>query len=204
MKKNKTIKQILLIALFLVIMLLIYKILDIYAVFQSEVDGKVQFAKGAWNIDVNGVDITNGMDIKFDINDIEIFQNKNAKPGKIAPGMNGKFNIFINPRDTDVSIKYDISIVEEDCTIKINNIKDENNQQLIKTEPGVYTGIIPLSEIKQGKSKKIEFEIQWINDETKNMEDTQLGKNLTHKFKIPVNIHFEQYTGETITPIVSN
>ena len=203
MKKNKKIiNKILIILFFIIFVLLCYKVIQIYAVFKTETNSTAQFQKGAWHINVNGVEITKGVDKKFTINNIFINQDNHVKPGKLAPGLNGNFNIEINPQNTDVSIKYDIMILDNNKLIKIKEIKEINNEvELIKTNKNTYTAIIPLSKIKEGIIHKINVKFEWLNDENKNLEDTILGEDTLHKFEIPVMVHLEQYLGEEIRPI---
>ena len=202
MKNNKNIKKILGLILIIVLSLLIYKIIKIYALFQNEINGNVKFINGAWNIIVNGTEITKGTETNFVINNVKIGQDKHVKPGTIAPGLSGNFEIEINPKDTDVSIRYDISLPQSDLKVKIKEVKEiTEEKQLIKTAPDVYTGIIPLEKIKAGGISRINVAIEWINEEINNEQDTQMGKNPTHKFEIPITVHFEQYLGETITPL---
>ena len=59
MKNKKSIK-ILFLLIMCICILLIYKIIDIYALFHSEMIGNVQFKNGTWNITINGEAITGG------------------------------------------------------------------------------------------------------------------------------------------------
>lgn len=67
-----------------------------------------------------------------------------VKPGNLAPGLMGTFKISINPKDTDVSIRYNVSLDEEQLTnsnIQIKSIKEtQAGNELIKIDKNTYTG----------------------------------------------------------------
>ncbi len=203
---NKNIKKILLLLIMCTIILLIYKSIDIYAIFHSEMNGNVNFEKGKWNITINGADITTGTDVEFVIDEIDTAGNEFVKPGKIAPGLSGKFQIAIDPEDTNVSVKYDITLEQEklgDTNMKIKSIKAvDEGYTLINTAENTYTGIMTLNEINEGITHTIEIEIEWIDDESANESDTEIGKSKEHKFQIPIKIHAIQYLGEEIVPMI--
>ena len=202
-KNKKYINKIFILIILIVILLIAYKIIDTYAVFQNEIQGNVKCTNGKWNISINGKDITNGIDKDFVVNNINISQDNYVKPGKIAPGLNGNFGIEINPQNTDVSLRYDIKITNSGNNIKITDIKEvKEGNTLIKTAPDTYTGIIPLEKIKTGITNEIQISIGWTNDEANNIEDTKLGKNPTHNYEIPISVHLEQYLGEEIVEFV--
>ena len=79
--KNKNLVKILFLLIMCIVILLIYKIIDIYALFHSEMEGNVQFKNGIWNITVNGEDITKGTEAGFVINLIDTTENDYVKPG---------------------------------------------------------------------------------------------------------------------------
>ena len=51
---NKNLQKVLIFIMMCVLALLIYKIVDIYAVFHSEVEANVELKNGVWNVTVNG------------------------------------------------------------------------------------------------------------------------------------------------------
>ena len=186
----------------LILLIVIICIIQIFAVFQSEVEGSITLEKGVWQIKVNGTDISTGANKEFTVDNIEIQNNEHVKPGNLAPGLSGIFNISINPENTDVSIRYDVSLNEENLTNKNITIKSitETNQgnTLIKTGENVYTGIITLEEIQQNVQNNIEVEIEWIDSEENNEEDINMGTQEDYMLEIPVVVHVTQYLGEEI------
>lgn len=69
MDKNKNLKKILFLLIICIFVLLIYKIVQIYAVFHSEVEANIKLENGTWNITVNGTKITSGIEEKFIIDE---------------------------------------------------------------------------------------------------------------------------------------
>ena len=202
--KNKNLIKILFLLIMCIVLLLIYKIIDIYALFHSEMEGNVQFENGMWNIMINGEDITTGTDTEFVINLIDATQNDHVKPGKLAPGLSGSFEMVINPTDTNVSVRYDITLNQEGLggsNLVIKSIEEvEKGYNLIKTAENTYTGVISLEDIKKGANHKIKLEIEWQDNGENDENDTQIGKNETHQLQIPITVHAIQYLGEEISP----
>lgn len=199
--KEKKSKKIYIVYVFILLIAIIC-IAQIYAIFHSEVGGTVNFVKGVWQIKVNGTEISNGINKEFTVNNIEIQNNEHVKPGNLAPGLSGVFNISINPENTDVSVKYDISLNEQSLANKniiIKSIKETNQgKTLVKTGENTYTGIITLDEIKQGIQNNIEVEIEWKDDEINNEDDIEMGIKEDYKLEIPIIVHVSQYLGEEI------
>ncbi len=112
---------------------------------------------------------------------------------------------MIDPTDTDVSIRYDISFdLSElsDTKIKIDSIEEVNNtNNLIKTGENTYSGIIRLEEIQNKQTNKIVVNFTWDEDETTNEGDTAMGIIPDNKISIPVKVKVTQYLGEEITEV---
>ena len=198
-KKNKKIFEIFVCICILII--LIYGVIHIYAIFYSEVTGNVTLENGTWNIIVNGTEISKGADVEFVIDTIQTDENDHVKPGTLAPGLSGNFEISINPTDTDVSVRYDVMLNQENLTnsnLEIKSVQEvQENNTLIKTAENTYTGVIPLEKIQAGGTNKIKVQIQWKEDGN-DEEDTNLGQKEENKLQIPITVHVCQYLGETI------
>lgn len=209
MKKNKKIIIFLVLLSMCIIAILIYRIINIYAVFQSNVGAKVEFKNGTWNINVNGKKISTGVQTDFTIAEITVAEDEHTMPGRISPGLAGNFKILINPEDTNVSIRYDITLNQEELknsNVKISSVEEKaNGAELIKTAENVYTGIITLQDIRNKVVHEIEMNVEWIDDGENNESDTELGtKKDERQFKIPVTFHAIQYLGEEIIPKTDN
>ena len=152
LKKNKNLRKLVILIFMCVILFLIYEIVHIYAVFYSELTGRVKFENGVWNIKINDTEISKGIKTTFDVNQINTGENIHVKPGRLAPGLSGNFDILINPENTSVSIRYDISLNQEALTnecLKIKSISEiMAGNELIKTEENTYTGVIPLEKME--------------------------------------------------------
>lgn len=202
---NKKIKVLFLILTIIVVLVLINKIIKTYALFYSEAEANVIEKIGNWTIKVNNKDISNGIVEKFNIEQLQLDVNENVKEGKIAPGLKGKFLIIIDPTDTDVSIRYDVSF--DTSLLKTENIKLDKIEKidsedvLTKIEDNTYSGIISLSDINNGKKDKIEVTFSWEDIELYNDSDTELGKIKDNQISIPITVTITQYLGENILPI---
>jgi len=205
-KNSKKAKKILVLICMCMVSLLIYEIIHIYAVFYSEIEGNVVFEKGTWNIYVNDTDISEGIEKEFIVQDIKVSDDEHVKPGNLAPGLSGSFEISINPKDTNVSVRYDITLEKfNNENVKIKSIKEtEYNNTLVRTEDRTYTGIIPLDKIQEGAINKINIEVEWVDDGTNDIEDTKLASDFEQKLQIPIKVNVSQYLGETITPYIEN
>ena len=205
MKKNKNLQKVLFLLMMCVVILLIYKIIDIYAVFHSEVGANIQLVNGVWNISVNGTQITKGTETQFIIDQITTTENNHVKPGTLAPGLSGSFDVAINPEDTNVSVRYDVTLNQEELgssNLKIKSILEiQNGYELIKTAENTYTGIMTLQEIQKGIIHKLRVEVEWADDGSNDENDTELGKGDIQQLQIPISVHVIQYLGEEITPV---
>ena len=206
MKKNKKVIAFLVLLSICILALLIYKLISIYAIFQSNVEAGVKFKNGVWNINVNGTKISTGIQTDFVIDKITIDEDEHTMPGKISPGLSGNFKIAINPENTNVSMRYDITLNQEELkngSVKINSVEETaNGAKLIKTGENIYTGIITLDDIQKGIVHKIEMKVEWIDEEQNNKIDTELGTNKElRQFQIPITFRAIQYSGEEIIPV---
>lgn len=181
----------------------IYLVSKTYAVFYSEGQADLNMKLAIWDIKVNNQDITKGTSKNFTITDFNILENSNVKSGKIAPGTTGSFDILINPTDTQVSIRYDLSIDSdklEEYQIQIDSISEiSNSNKLTKTGKNTYTGIIPLSKINGNYNNDIRIVFKWDNNEANNEKDTNIASVANSKTNIPITLTFSQYLNETIS-----
>lgn len=204
---KKIIKNILILLTLLMVGISVYEIANTYAVFYSELKGSATEQLAKWSIIVNGTDVSSGIEQEFTMTDFTIHESQNTKDGKIAPGMTGSFKIEIDPTDTQVSVRYDISIDKTNLNenkIELVSVKETNfNNNLIKTDENTYTAIIPLATLLAGNAKnQVEMVFAWENDEANNEKDTILGTTKDAKIQIPVRVKVNQYLGEEITEYI--
>lgn len=199
------IKKIFILLTIIMLCFTIYKIVSTYALFETNLQKNVKADVGKWNIKVNTSDVTSSKTHSFTMNTFKISQSPYTLENKIAPGMDGIFEIDIKPQDTQVSIRYDIAIDSTELTnqsIKLNSVVEKNNNnEIIKTAENTYTGIIPLEKISQDYLDTIEISFSWENIEENNEEDTKLGTVYGSNLAIPITVTFSQYLGETIEEI---
>lgn len=180
----------------------IYKIVSTYALLESKIQKNIKADIGKWSIKINSEDIATNATKEFVMDRFQISQSPYTKENKIAPGMNGVFEIEINPQDTQVSIRYDITIDESKLTnkaIKLNEvIETNNNNTIVKTAENTYTGVILLKEIDSSYSDIVQISFDWENIEENSMNDIEIGSVYDNNIKIPITVQFSQYLGENI------
>lgn len=194
---NRNIKKFFVLLCICLVLVLIYKIIQTYALFQSEIPGVVELDNATWKIKVNKTEITKGIEESFVIDEINTTQSENVKPGKLAPGLAGNFDIEIDPMDTDVSIEYQITLDEssfQDSNFKIKSVQEvlENNT-LNKIDDYTYSGLITLADINLGTKNLIRVEFEWENNEEYNDGDTEIGMKGNTQIGIPIQVRVSQY-----------
>ncbi len=203
MKNLKNVKKFFMVLTIIMLVITIYLVSKTYAVFYSEAQGNFTSNIAKWDIKVNNQEVTGRTEKDFSIDAFNIINDANVKDGKIAPGSEGNFNIQIDSTDTQVSIRYDITIDKEkleEYRISVDSVTEKNNlTNIIKTSESTYTGIIPITQINNKVVDNINILFKWKNDETKNDNDTLIGTIANSKTNIPINITFSQYLGEEIT-----
>lgn len=189
-------KKLLIAICFIFVCLTIVELSLSFGVFESKLDGDATLNVAKWHIYVNDTDI-NGKDNTFYIDNITYTNNDGVSADKFAPGVTGEFILVIDPTDTEVAFKYNISfdtatnLYEQ---IKIDNIEAINDTE-VTVENGVYSRIVSLDDIANKKQDMLKVTFSWINDDIYNESDSALGLNKGSSFEIPINITFEQYIG---------
>ena len=180
----------------------IYEITDTYGLFESNKTKLVDNPSASWNILINNSNLNQNK--TFTINNFQIDENTTVKNGRIAPGTTGYFDIEIDPSDTDVSIRYDITF---DCSklpsnLTVESIEETNGYTIVRTDAYTYSNIITLTNIKNGVKNNIRVHIKWQNVEEQNQNDTEIGLNKEYILNIPITITATQYFNETLQPYV--
>lgn len=180
----------------------ICEITDTYGLFESNKTKLVDNPIASWNILINNSNLNQNK--TFTINNFQIDENTTVKNGRIAPGTTGYFDIQIDPSDTDVSIRYDITF---DCSklpsnLTVESIEETNGYTIVRTDAYTYSNIITLTNIKNGVKNNIRVHIKWQNVEEQNQNDTEIGLNKEYILNIPITITATQYFNETLQPYV--
>ena len=180
----------------------IYEITDTYGLFESNKTKLVDNPIASWNILINNSNLNQNR--TFTINNFQTDENTTVKNGRIAPGTTGYFDIEIDPSDTDVSIRYDITF---DCSklpsnLTVESIEETNGYTIVRTDAYTYSNIITLTNIKNGVKNNIRVHIKWQKVEEQNQNDTEIGLNKEYILNIPITITATQYFNETLQPYV--
>ena len=217
-------KKLLTILVLIMLIISFFRITGMYALYREQLYGEYSSLLGAWEIKVNGTDITtSGQVEEFAISDsqLEYITSDYIQAGKIAPDGQAYFDIVIDPSNTDVSIVYQIdvgttatgsngtpaSIANIQLVSASNNFKlnpadntetATTNQQTDYMNGNSYTGIIHIDDILQGYKNCVRLQFKWVNVETNNATDETLGGTENATIAVPVQINLKQYTGEVI------
>jgi len=193
-------KKVLMVITPLFFLMTIYLIVDTYSLFESNhvTTSNVDIAK--WQIKVNDDEI-DGASSTFTVDVINWQGTDYVLDGKVAPGMNGYFDIVIDPNYSQVSIKYDVSFdfeVLSENQFVINNITEINGRELVRTGENTYSGVISLDEILNGETSTVRVDLSWVNSDENNESDSVLGSSHGNILNIPVIVTLWQYEDEAI------
>lgn len=187
---------------FVLFAMIVAQILYSFGLLESNTTKVVENGLGKWTILVNDTNVT-GVPVDFDIDEINYISDAGVKSGKIAPGVGGYFEIAIDPTDTEVSVRYDITfdisnLEDTDTTLNISTVAETSGKTIIQTDENTYTGVITLSEIANEKVDTIRATVSWPNVEANNENDYEVGKTANATVEIPVTVTLTQYVGEHI------
>lgn len=176
-----------------------------YALFESQRTDTSNLEIAKWEIKVND-DLLSGSTSTFTVNNFTWSTSEYIKEGKAAPGLDGYFDIEIDPNDADTSIRYDVifdfSNLDSD-QFNVTEIKEVDDKTITRTGQYTYSNIILLDDIEDGETNTIRVYIEWVNDEENNEKDSTLGLELNNQILIPVSVNVTQYVdGDTLTPYI--
>lgn len=184
-------KKSLIILCFLFLILTIFQISNSFGLFESKVDTESDLEVASWHISVNDRDIT-GKNKTFTVNNITYKDEAGEEVTKFAPGVSGTFILVIDPKDTDVSFKYelDTKITTSYNQISILSVEGINDTNLT-LENGIYSNVMTVKDIKNNKKDYIKITFSWENNDDNNDTDSLIGSSLEN-LEIPINIKFTQ------------
>lgn len=192
-------KKALLVILGIISFYLLFEIKNTYSLFEtnSAVEASSELAK--WHVKINNNYITNltTQVNTFELGNIKWDSKEHVVAGKAAPGSIGRFNIEIDPTDTQVSFIYEITIdisTLNNSEFQIKYINETNNYKLVRTGKNTYSAIVTLEEIQSGIKHDIEIGLIWNDNEENNQYDYELGTKANVGINIPVSITVSQYT----------
>lgn len=217
-------KKIRVIVLILIIFLLILILRTTYSKYTNKATANIMQPIGKWIIKINNTDITaidsnkNPINKTFEINSFTWDTSTHVKDGKVAPGMKGKFEIIIDPTDTDTSFEYeiiidkpiinlgedvDVEVKPEDIVMKVTDITEVNLKTFLVTRNADGTISIKRrkkldeikSEIETVRLDTINVGIEWENNELNNEKDSLIGSVINNSISFPVSVRAIQYVG---------
>lgn len=173
-----------------------------FAIFETDAEGNSTMNIGKWQINLDNVDITNGEVTNVTLSNFIYTENNNVENGYIAPGRSGYYDIILDPGDTEVAIRFDVTISESsDDNANIEyNIDLLNESNIIQTGENTYTGIFSLEDIENGSNLGLRVNINWINNSLYDESDTEIGLVVDNTINVPISLVLTQYLGEEILP----
>ena len=209
-------KKLLTILVLIMLIISLFQIASMYALYKSQLHGEYTDLLGVWAIKVNGVDISSGEEnLTFTMTEdnLTYIDSSHVKSQKMAPGTQACFEIVIDPTNTDVSILSTLDIKLDDVTTaKMKLVKVENYFQKAGTTEKVtnsdvntntvlhkHKSIIPIGKINDKYLNHIKLYFEWENVEENNATDSELGQTENAKISIQLKINLKQYTGEVIS-----
>lgn len=191
-------KKIIVTAFLILLMFTILEISKTYGLFETKNNVVINEEVGKWSIKVNDKLINSSTG--FVVDEFIMSESTKVNTGKFYPGGTVYFDLIIDSNNCDVSYRYDV-IFDKNMLLgeqfKITSLYEINGEELIETSEGVYTGIVTLEEIQNGKINTIRVEMIWENDESYNYTDSLVGLQQA-ELKIPITLHIVQYLGEEL------
>ena len=164
-----------------------------FSSYVTQYSGTLGISSAKWKIKINDKLITQDNNlIKNDIS-LVVTENK-TDDGIIKPGQKGYFDIIIDPKDTEVSLKYKIVLDTQDLpsTIQLTSYSLNNSNTKIplpNNKTIENTILLDGSGILKSTDKK-QYRIYW-------QWPIENGKidNIQNSYKIKANVKLEQYIG---------
>lgn len=208
-------KKLLKILVLIMLIITIFQIANMYALYKDELQGEYTNLLGIWSIKVNESDISSGGEnLTFNMTEdnLTYIDSDRVKSQKLAPGTQAYFEIIIDPANTDVAIVYTLNIKLEEVTtanlklLKVENYFQKNDETEQTVNEKVYTdntlnlheAIIPLDIVNNKYLNHVRLYFEWENLEENNEQDSALGQTENAKINIPLEINLKQYIGEEI------
>jgi len=106
-------KKLLTILLLIMLIISVFQITNMYALYKEKIQGDYSTLLGLWTIKINETDITSSGQVEtFNIADgqLQYLESEYIEAGKIAPDGQAYFDFVIDPSNTDVSIVYQVDL----------------------------------------------------------------------------------------------
>lgn len=191
-------KRVLLLISLLMLFFTIYLAMDTYALFESNKNYDVSSDIAKFVIKVNGSEAKTE---EFVVDSIAYYENEYVIDNKIAPLVDGYFDIVIDAEEVEVSLRYDIEFDFSSLSIPglvISSITELGGNTLVLTDKDTYSGVITLADMDSSTVNTVRVSISWQNDEANNEVDSSWGMVADKVISIPVNVKLAQYLGEEL------
>lgn len=191
-------KRVLLLISLLMLFFTIYLTMDTYALFESNKNYDVSSDIAKFVIKVNGSEAKTE---EFVVDSIAYYENEYVIDNKIAPLVDGYFDIVIDAEEVEVSLRYDIEFDFSSLSIPglvISSITELGGNTLVLTDKDTYSGVITLADMDSSTVNTVRVSISWQNDEANNEVDSSWGMVADKVISIPVNVKLTQYLGEEL------
>ena len=191
-------KRVLLLISLLMLFFTIYLTMDTYALFESNKNYDVSSDIAKFVIKVNGSEAKTE---EFVVDSIAYYENEYVIENKIAPLVDGYFDIVIDAEEVEVSLRYDIEFDFSSLSIPglvISSITELGGNTLVLTDKDTYSGLITLADMDSSTVNTVRVSISWQNDEANNEVDSSWGMVADKVISIPVNVKLTQYLGEEL------
>lgn len=195
-------KRVLLLISLLMLFFTIYLTMDTYALFESNKNYDVSSDIAKFVIKVNGSEAKTE---EFVVDSIAYYENEYVIDNKIAPLVDGYFDIVIDAEEVEVSLRYDIEFDFSSLSIPglvISSITELGGNTLVLTDKDTYSGVITLADMDSSTVNTVRVSISWQNDEANNEVDSSWGMVANKVISIPVNVKLTQYLGEELSVYV--
>lgn len=195
-------KRVLLLISLLMLFFTIYLTMDTYALFESNKNYDVSSDIAKFVIKVNGSEAKTE---EFVVDSIAYYENEYVIDNKIAPLVDGYFDIVIDAEEVEVSLRYDIEFDFSSLSIPglvISSITELGGNTLVLTDKDTYSGVITLADMDNSTVNTVRVSISWQNDEANNEVDSSWGMVADKVISIPVNVKLTQYLGEELSVYV--
>ncbi len=189
--------------LLLILILLFFILRYAYSKYVNQVDISKDVNVAQWNVKINDQDITQDVH-EFLIKDFTWNEESHVQKPKVAPGMQGYFNLKVDTTGTEVSIKYTIEIDESklreisDINLRVTGLeKDDVKQEMQFDEDGkiIIETIKKLDEIKSDPIDNLKIDVVWENLDTEegNKNDSKASELAGTKIQMPIKVNVIQY-----------
>ena len=175
-----------------------------FGVFESRILRGTAIQIAAWSVKIND-GIVSSETKTFTISDITWDSASNVVPGKVAPGIEGYFDMVIDPNNTDVSVRYDITydishLQNINPAFTLIGVVELDNNDIVVTN-NTYTGLILLDDIRNNVTHTVRTYVKWEDIEGNEANDYKTGYEQLN-FELPVSVVVSQYLGEELEGIV--